>query len=150
MPIRRRRGWELPVRQLSPEAAVLDRRGALAALGVGAGAIAAGAFGLRAAFGQGRDPIGWWEAQVANDPTRELYPASRVETYTLDRPLTEAREAITYNNFYEFRSHKGIWQAAQRLSLRPWTLTIDGLVATPRTVDIDALIRRLRAFAPRA
>jgi sulfoxide reductase catalytic subunit YedY len=142
MPIRRRRGWDLPASALTPEAAVLDRRRALAGAAIGAGTIAAGAFGLRAAYGQGRDPMGWWDAQVGNDPTRDLYPATRAEKYTLDRPLTDAREAITYNNFYEFGSHKGIWQAAQRLPLRPWTVTIDGMVATPRTVDIDALIRR--------
>lgn len=142
MPIHRRRGWELPASRLTPEAVAVDRRRLLAGAALGAGAIAAGGHALRDAFGQGRDPVAWWEAQAANDPTRDLYPATRTARYTLDRPITEAREAIIYNNFYEFGSHKTIWQAAQRLELRPWTLRIDGMVAAERTVDIDALIRR--------
>jgi sulfoxide reductase catalytic subunit YedY len=142
MPIHRRRGWEIPAGLLTPEGAALSRRRALVGAVAGAGLLGAGAYGLRTAFGQGRDPLAWWEAQAGNDPTRGLYPAARAERYTLDRPVTEARETVTYNNFYEFGSHKGVWQAAQRLETRPWTVTIDGMVAAERTVDIDELIRR--------
>ena len=145
--VHRRKPWQRPDSEATAEAAVLahaarprrlSRRGLLAGAAV---AGAAGTAGGIATLAQGRDPMAWWEAQAGNDPTRALYPAARTAAYTLDRPLTEPREAITYNNFYEFGSHKGIWQAAQRLETRPWTVTIDGLVVRPRTVDIDALIR---------
>lgn len=135
MLIRRRRGWELAASTLTPEWAVLSRR-ALIGAGFGAAALAA------PAAAQGRDPLAWWEAQAAADPTRDLYPALRTDAFPLDRPLTEPREAITHNNFYEFGSHKGIWLAAQRLPTRPWSVVVDGLVATPRTLGIDELIRR--------
>lgn len=145
--VHRRRSWRIPESEATPEAVVRAHaeakrggatRRALLGGGVAAGLAAAGGHAVRA---QGRDPLAWWDAQVANDPTRELYPAARNTAYTLDRPLTEARKAVVYNNFYEFGSHKEIWRAAQRLETRPWTVTIDGLVARPRTVDIDALIR---------
>ncbi|MCU0985213.1 MAG: protein-methionine-sulfoxide reductase catalytic subunit MsrP [Acetobacteraceae bacterium] len=154
MNIHRRKPWQLPEREATPEEAVLahgEAKRSHGAKGWGlsrralfGGAAGLGAVGLAggyAAYAQGRDPIAWWEAQAANDPSRGLYPAARTERFTLDRPLTAPREAITYNNFYEFGSHKGIWQAAQRLETRPWTVTIDGLVATPKTVDIDTLIK---------
>lgn len=148
MPVHRRPSWRLPESEATPEQAVLDHGAAKRAkpsrraiLGGAAGLGIAAAAGGYAAFAQGRDPMGWWEAQTGNDPTKPLYPAARSDRFALDRPLTEAREVVTYNNFYEFGSHKGIWQAAQRLETRPWTVTIDGLVPSPRTVDIDTLIK---------
>lgn len=148
MPIHRRKPWQMPESAATPEEAVLAhaaaKRGGLsrrALFGGGAAVAALAGAGGYAAFAQGRDPIAWWDAQAGNDPSKGLYPAPRTDRFTLDRPITEAREAITYNNFYEFGSHKGIWQAAQRLETRPWTLTVDGLVAQPRTVDIDTLLK---------
>ncbi|MCS6855128.1 MAG: protein-methionine-sulfoxide reductase catalytic subunit MsrP [Elioraea sp.] len=131
----RRHGWEIKSASLTPERVVLERRGLLAAA-------ATLAIAPPPALAQGRDPMAWWDAQAGADPTRDLYPAPRSPVYPLDRPLTEARHAIVYNNFYEFGSHKDIWRAAQRLETRPWTVTIDGLVPSPRTVDIDDLVRR--------
>lgn len=146
--VHRRKPWQLPQRAATPEAAVLAHAAAKrsglsrrALLGAAAGLGGVGLAGGYAALAQGRDPIGWWDAQVANDPSRGLYPAARNGAYTLDRPLTEAREAVVYNNFYEFGSHKEIWRAAQRLETRPWTVTVDGLVATPKTADIDTLLK---------
>ena len=50
---------------------------------------------------------------------------------------------FTYNNFFEFGSHKKIWKAAQRLKIRPWTVTIDGMVENHQTLDIDSLLKRM-------
>jgi sulfoxide reductase catalytic subunit YedY len=61
----------------------------------------------------------------------------------LDRPLTDEKLATSYNNFYEFGSHKSIASAAQALVVRPWTIKIDGLVEKPVTVDIDDLLKRM-------
>src|SRR5262249_58315227 len=62
------------------------------------------------------------------DPTEDLYPASRNEKYTLDRPVTDEKINTSYNNFYEFGSSKSVAKAAQALKLRPWTIKIDGMV----------------------
>ncbi len=51
--------------------------------------------------------------------------------------------ATTYNNFYEFGSHKKISQAAQALKIRPWTVRVDGMVETEMEIDIDDLVRRM-------
>jgi sulfoxide reductase catalytic subunit YedY len=123
-----RRGWELPDRVATPECVFLGRRALLA----GTGAMLAGpALAQRAA------------PPAFVDPTADLYPAQRNLRYRLDRPLTAEADATTYNNFYEFGSSKTIWRQAQRMALRPWQVRIEGLVAKPRTIDIDTLIRAM-------
>ena len=49
----------------------------------------------------------------------------------------------TYNNFYEFGSHKRISRAAQALKTRPWTVAFDGMVEQEREVGIDELVRAM-------
>jgi sulfoxide reductase catalytic subunit YedY len=122
-----RRGWELPESAATPESAWLGRR---ALLGGATAALAAPAAAQRggAAF---------------TDPTLDLYPAQRNLRFRLDRPVTAEADATTYNNFYEFGTSKAIARQAQRLLLRPWQVRIDGLVANPRTVDVDTLIRAM-------
>ena len=77
------------------------------------------------------------------DPTADLYPAKRVEKYTLDRPITDEKVNGNYNNFYEFGTSKNIAAAAQALPIRPWTVKIDGMVEKPMDVGIDDLIRKI-------
>ena len=132
MLIKSKRGWELPESAATPEAVYLNRRSLLAA--AGAAPIAAG-LGAILAPGAAR-------AQTA-DPTADLYPVARNLRYRVERELTPEGEATTYNNFYEFGSHKQIWRAAQELRIRPWTVTFDGLVEQERSVDIDTLIRAM-------
>ena len=130
MHVIRRRGWEMPERLATPEDLFLDRRTFLA----GAGA-AAMALSPDLALAQ----------RVADlpDPSRDLYPAKRNETFVLDRPVTDETVSGTYNNFYEFGSSKTIAKAAQALPLRPWTVKIDGLVEKPQELGIDDLLRKL-------
>ncbi len=77
------------------------------------------------------------------DPSASLYPAQRNMRYRLDRDISDEKVATTYNNFYEFGSSKNIWQAAQKLPIRPWQIRIDGMVEQERTVDIDDLLKVL-------
>jgi sulfoxide reductase catalytic subunit YedY len=47
-----------------------------------------------------------------------------------------------YNNYYEFSTSKrGVAAAAENFVTRPWTVTVDGLCARPRTFDLDELQR---------
>jgi sulfoxide reductase catalytic subunit YedY len=64
--------------------------------------------------------------------------------YRVDRALTDEKISTTYNNFYEFGSSKNIWQAAQKLNIRPWEVRIDGMVEKPRTVGIDDLLKAMK------
>lgn len=126
MAIIRRRAWDLPEHQATPEAIFFSRRSFVA--GSTAVALASMTGGLAAS-----------EAGSIAD----LFPAKPNAAFTLDRPLTPEAINGAYNNFYEFGSHKGIAEAAKALKARPWTLTVDGLVEKPMTLDVDALIRSL-------
>ena len=101
MPIRIPRGWEIPERQATPEHLVFGRR---KAFGLGAGLLAASPGLARAADG--------------------LPPAMRNTRYVAGRDITAERDATTFNNFYEFGSHKSISREAQRLPQRPWTVKV--------------------------
>lgn len=139
MLIKRPRGWELPERLATPESIYLNRRALLKqATGLAFGAIALSACDNPASTSAVA------AAETVSDPTGDLYPAARNGAFTLDRDLTAEEEAATYNNFYEFGSHKRIFEAAQALPIRPWTVAIDGDVEEPKRVDIDTLIRAMK------
>ncbi len=150
MLIKTRRSWELPEREATPESVWMDRRRLLrmAAAGpilaVGGSALLAGCDdgGTGAAVAE-EDPAVPPEALNLDDPSAGLYPVANNPAYVLDRPVTAERWAVTYNNFYEFGSSKNIWQKAQALPLRPWTVRIDGLVEKPFEIGIDDLLRKM-------
>ncbi len=138
MLIKRRRGWEIPEREAVPESVFAGRRTILKAMGF------AGMAGLMAGAAGG--PLGRVlaaETAAAADPTAALYPAARNPAYTVNRPVTPAEDVTTYNNFYEFGSHKNIWQAAQELPIRPWTVKIDGMVEQEIETEFDDLVRKM-------
>ena len=122
--------WAIPEREATSEALFMNRRQLL--VGGGAGLLAAGV-SLPARP----------DVMVAPDIAPELYPAKRNELYKLDRDLTEKKIALTYNNFYEFGSHKEISKRAQDLEVKPWAVTIDGMVDNPMTLDAEELIRKM-------
>jgi len=127
MLIKSKRGWELPESAATSESTYLNRRNLL---GAGAAIAASGLVLPSVASAQ----------RVGDDPSANLYPVERNARYEIDRELTSEEDATTYNNFYEFGSHKQIWQNAQALPIRPWTVTIDGMVEEERQVDIDTLL----------
>lgn len=128
MNVIRKRGWELPESEATPEHLFLSRRSVLA----GAAAVVASP---GVAFAQ--------RVTDLPDPSRDLYPVKRNEKFVLDRPLTEESVNVTYNNFYEFGTSKSIARAAQALRIRPWTVKIDGLVEKPFDIGFDDLIRKM-------
>ncbi len=130
MHVIRRRGWEIPERLATPEKLFLDRRAFLAATGATAMALAPGM-----ALAQRVTDI--------PDPTKDLYPLKRNDKFTLDRPVTDEKINLSYNNFYEFGSSKNVAKAAQALKLRPWTIKIDGMVEKAQEIGIDDLIRKM-------
>ena len=134
MHIRRKRGWELPESAATPEPVYLNRREFSKGLAAGAMLLATGA-GMLAGTG----PAAAEEA----DPSAKLYPVKRNETYKLDRALTPQDLVTSYNNYYEFGSSKDISEEAQALPIRPWTVTIDGMVEKPITIGIDDLLAKM-------
>ena len=60
---------------------------------------------------------------------------------TTERP-TRLDHITSYNNFYEFGTSKqdpALY--AHKLPLRPWTVTLEGLVHKPRTLDIERILK---------
>ncbi len=142
MPIRIPRSWEISENLATPESVYLDRRslGRAAA----AGSILAAGLTLPGAARAEEEVIELADAQAMADPTADLYPAPLDPAYAeAGREVTDMAVNATYNNFYEFGSHKQIWQRAADLQRRPWAVTFDGLVEETRTVDIDTLIRAM-------
>src|SRR5204863_8054431 len=129
MHVIRRRGWEIAERLATPAHLFVNRRTVVA------GGAAALALAPAAALAQ----------RVADlpDPTKDLYPAKRNETFTLDRPITEEKINTNYNNFYEFGSSKNVARAAQALKLRPWTIKIGGMVEKEQETGIDDLLKKV-------
>ncbi len=80
MQILRRRGWEIPERLVTPEAAVLGRRAVLA----GAAALTAGP--AAAAVSPAAVPL----ASISMDPPRDM-------AFRAGRALTPYKVATTYN-----------------------------------------------------
>lgn len=116
--LRRSRPWQLPERLVTAAPLVLGRRPLLAGLG------ALAASGLLARLGS---------AAVPRNPN-----------WTVDdRKLTDEKLATTYNNFYEFGSHKQIAKAAEALVTKPWRIRIEGLVEKPIELEFDELLAKV-------
>lgn len=131
MLIKRRRASDIHENDLTPEEVFFNRRAFLKSSGIALGGAALTACGR----GQAADVLG--------DPNADLYPAARNEAFLLDRPITSEALTSTYNNFYEFGSHKKISKAAQKLTIRPWEIAFDGLIEKPFKIDFDELIRKM-------
>ena len=111
-----RRGWELPERAATPERFVLGRRSLFA------GAAAAGLA-----------------------PAAARAAAAVVDTkYPPGRAVTPAKNATTYNNYYEFSEDKDLWEAAQKLPQSPWSIQIGGEVEKPFTIALPDLIKQVQ------
>ena len=132
MLIKRRRGWELGENQATPEAAYLQRRSVVKAMGLGAASLALPAI----ASAQDKDKN--------KDPSAALYPAKRNDKYGVPTPMTAEKLATTYNNFYEFGTDKSIWRDAQKLEVRPWTIKVSGMVEKPFEIGIDDLLAKVQ------
>jgi sulfoxide reductase catalytic subunit YedY len=128
MLIKRRHGWELGENQATPEAAYLQRRSLVKAMGLGAASLAL------PAIASAQD----------KDPSAALYPAKRNDKYGVPTPMTAEKLATTYNNFYEFGTDKSIWRDAQKLEVRPWTIKVSGMVEKPFEIGIDDLLAKVQ------
>lgn len=96
-------------------------------------AAAAGSFGLSLAS---------WFSREALAMVPEKLAATANPLYSSKGDVTPYKSATTYNNFYEFGTDKTDPASyASSLQTRPWTITIDGLVKKPQTLDIDALLK---------
>ena len=131
MHVIRRKGWEIAEREATPEALFLNRRALLSGgAALGAGAILPSMSRLAHAA----DEV---------DPSAGLYPAKHNDLYKIAGDVTPEKANAQYNNFYEFGMSKSIYNAAQALKVRPWTIKFDGMVEKPMEMGIDDLLKKV-------
>jgi sulfoxide reductase catalytic subunit YedY len=137
-----RKPSEPPSSELTPEALYRSRREFLknAAGLLGTGALVGA--GLVALTGEARPtatatlpgPLPDLDGGADGGPLRNA-------KYVVDEPLTSFEDVSTYNNFYELGLGKGDpGENAATLRPRPWTVTVDGEVKKPLTLDLDTLL----------
>lgn len=117
---------EPPASEITPRRVYLNRRTALAGLGLAA---ASPLVLSQAAPGGGKLP--------KLPGTHSAVPGAMV----MDK-ITSYADATSYNNFYEFGTDKSDPAAnAHTLKPRPWTVSIEGECAKPGRYDLDALLK---------
>src|SRR3954447_7800620 len=117
-------GPRIPSREITPEGVYLARR---QIIGAGVAAAVTAGLGVRRAR--------------ADAPG---LPATKKGPFATDEPQTPFKDVTTYNNFYEFGTDKGDPAAnAHTLKTRPWTVSFEGEINKPQTIDIDSLIKLL-------
>jgi len=126
-------GIELPFSsEITPRELYESRRNFMKQIAAGAlGSAALLEMANREAFAQGAQGTG--ATKLA---------ATRNTAYSAIDKLTPYKDATTYNNFYEFGTDKSEpAEYAGTLRTRPWTVTIEGEVKKPMTLDLDALLK---------
>jgi sulfoxide reductase catalytic subunit YedY len=102
---------------------------------------------LRTAVGAGAVALGAERLSEVFSPSIDASADSKLQT--VKSPLTTSGEQLTslqdithYNNYYEFGVPKNEpSENAGVLPTRPWTVKVDGKVKTPKTFDIEALLK---------
>lgn len=78
----------------------------------------------------------------AQNPAAQKLAAATNPAYALIEKKTAYKDATTYNNFYEFGTDKADPAVtAHSLKPRPWTVSIEGEVKKPMTLDLDSLMK---------
>jgi sulfoxide reductase catalytic subunit YedY len=119
---------DLAASDITPQAAWLNRRRLVAALGATAAAPWVGTAAAQTARPNKLAPL---------PGTRSTVPGA----VTMEK-LTPYPDVSSYNNFYEFGTDKSdSARNAGSLKTRPWTVQVEGEVKKPGTYDIDALLK---------
>jgi methionine sulfoxide reductase catalytic subunit len=117
---------KIPGSEITPKAIFDERRKWIQAA-------AAGAFGAAL--------IPWFSRNALAGSGQKLNAIPN-PAYLPSDALTSYKDVTTYNNFYEFGTDKSDpARYAGSLQTRPWTVSIEGLVKKPMTLDIDALLK---------
>jgi len=95
-----------------------------------------------AAVGTGVWEMANREAFAQAQAAGQRLAAARNAALSTEEKQTSFKDASSYNNYYEFGLDKGDpAENAHTLRTRPWTVTIDGEVKKPVTLDIDRILK---------
>ena len=125
-----KKSGEIPSSEITPKDMYLNRRKFLAGAAF-AGAAAVTGVGLR-------EIVAPSLSAQANAKIEGLQKSP----FSTTEKQTPYKDVTTYNNFYEFSTDKyGPADLAKDFKTRPWTVTIDGLVAKKQVLDVDTIIK---------
>lgn len=139
---------EPPSSEITPESVYLNRREFMknGALTLGTAAVVGGSLTWLVSKSPPPDtvetpPLAGVLPQTEVPVLSESGAAAVSGAYDTDEALTSERDVVTYNNFYEYGVEKGDpARNAHTLQTRPWTISVEGEVAKPQTIDIDTLL----------
>ncbi len=121
---------DIPSSEITDKNLYLDRRKFLA----GAAAVGAAALGGAQLLGNHDSPAVVHAATSLN--------VSKKTDYASGEKPTPKNDITSYNNFYEYGTDKySPAKEAQKLRTRPWTVKVEGLVKSPKTYDIDSIMK---------
>jgi len=73
---------------------------------------------------------------------QKLIATNEANGFSTNEQLTPIEAITNYNNFYEFDPSKdGVAPAAKGFVTRPWAVSVEGLVHSPKVFDIDELLK---------
>ena len=125
------RGDDIPASEITPQHIFEQRRRFLAAAAMGAAGATLAPWASREALA----------ANGANPPLAKLAGKPN-PAYTTVEKATPYDQVTTYNNFYEFGTDKSDpARYAGTLRPHPWQVSVEGLVKTPKTYDLDDLMK---------
>ena len=82
------------------------------------------------------------EDTFAKTESGQKLPAKFNKQYSVNDKKTSYKDITTYNNFYEFGMDKDDpARYAKTLNIRPWTISVEGLVQKSMVVDVDELMK---------
>ncbi|MDU9411778.1 MULTISPECIES: protein-methionine-sulfoxide reductase catalytic subunit MsrP [Pseudomonas] len=123
--------------EVTPESIYLSRRAFMA--GVGAAAA------LSSLPGQAAEAAAYADVEPANAPawfSGKLQDARWQAITAGNEAVTPFKDATHYNNFYEFGTNKGDpARYADKLSVEPWQVKIDGEVGKPGAYSLEDLLK---------
>jgi sulfoxide reductase catalytic subunit YedY len=129
MIIKNRTSADVPSSEITPEHIYRSRREFMAA--------AAGAVGAASAFAVGGRVSA---AQTAAPGTLTAKKTAHVTDPAVD-PLNTFEQITNHNNFYEFGTRKtDPARYAGRLTVKPWTVKVDGMVTKPGNYGVEDLV----------
>ena len=127
-------GSAIPSSEITPKDKFLNRRRFLKNAATGAAALTAAA------------TLGRFAGDLVS-PNQRVQAAGGLSTLqgsltTSGEELTSYKDITSYNNFYEFGTDK--YQPAQNAAVLPtqsWAIRVSGLVAKPKTFDLETLLK---------
>ena len=120
---------DIPYSSVTPKSVYLNRRRFLQGTAAGAALLA------------GR-PLWAQKSVLADAPTgRELKGLVKSPFSTTEK-MNSLEDITHYNNYYEFGTDKSQpADLARKLKTNPWTVSVEGEVAKPKTFDIDEILK---------